>query len=143
MDRVLIVDDDEDTLLIVTEIARVAGYEPVAASNFPQARDALRLGVGAVLLDIVMPEQLCVRLSAYMAEDHRDTPLILMSAGTADFVRTTANQLQAIGVKVAGTLLKPFWVDGLLEVLSRATSDPVSGDGLETSALAAESPPKD
>lgn len=143
MDRVLIVDDDEDTLLIVTEIARVAGYEPVAASNFPQAREALMLGVSAVLLDIVMPDQLCVRLSAYMAEDHRNTPLILMSAGSTEFIRKTAKQLEAIGVRVTGTLVKPFWVDGLLEVLSRATSDPEPGDGYDASAWLPDSAPTD
>lgn len=140
MNRLLIVDDDEDTLLIVTEIARVAGYEPITASNFPQARDALSLGVRAVLLDIVMPEQLCLRLSAYLAEAHPETPLILMSAGTQDFVRSTEHQLQTIGVKVAGVLLKPFWVDGLLAVLSHATSLQSPEPSYDAAALLSDAP---
>jgi DNA-binding NtrC family response regulator len=123
MNRLLIVDDDEDTLLIVTEIARLAGFEPIAASTFPEARDALKKGVGAVLLDIVMPDQLCVRLSAYMAEECSSTPVILMSAGTASFIQKTRTQLEVLGLKVADALIKPFWVDGLLEALSRALSD--------------------
>jgi DNA-binding NtrC family response regulator len=101
------------------------------------------LGVSAVLLDIVMPDQLCVRLSAYMAEDHRNTPLILMSAGSTEFIRKTAKQLEAIGVRVTGTLVKPFWVDGLLEVLSRATSDPEHSDGDDASAWLPDSAPTD
>ncbi|MCU0754282.1 MAG: response regulator [Xanthomonadales bacterium] len=135
MNRLLIVDDDEDTLLIVQEIARLAGFEPLSASCFTEARDALRQGVSAVLLDIVMPDQLCIRLGAYMAEECPGVPVILMSAGNRDFIDKTRAQLEMIGLTVAGALSKPFWVDGLLESLSRALSKPPDASATEPEAL--------
>jgi len=135
MNRLLIVDDDEDTLLIVTEIARLAGFEPVAASSFTEARDALKHGVNAVLLDIVMPDQLCIRLSAYMSEECPGTPVILMSAGTEAFIDKNRRQLEAVGLTVTGALIKPFWVDGLLETLSHTLSVPRESGAPEPEAL--------
>lgn len=135
MNRLLLVDDDEDTLLMVQEIARLAGFEPITASTFPEARDALQRGVRAVLLDIVMPEQLCIRVGAYMAAEHRPIPVILMSAGTADFIEKSRRQLEGIGLTVTGTLTKPFWVDGLLEALSCTLSKPPNAGDTEPEAL--------
>lgn len=122
--RLLIVDDDEDTLLIVREIARLAGFAPLSASSFTDARDALAQDVSAVLLDIVMPDQLCIRLGAYMSEEYREIPVILMSAGDIDFIKKSRHRLEAIGLTVTGELSKPFWIDGLLEALSCALGKP-------------------
>lgn len=140
MNRLLIVDDDEDTRLIVIEIARLAGFEPIAVSSFTDARAALQEGVSAVLLDIVMPDQLCIRLGAFMSEEYTRTPVILMSAGSEDLIDRSRGQLQAIGLRVTGALVKPFWVDGLLEALSGALSAAPDSGTPEPEALLPESP---
>lgn len=140
MNRLLIVDDDEDTRLIVREIARLAGFEPIAVSTFPDARAALQDGVSAVLLDIVMPDQLCIRLGAFMSEEYTRTPVILMSAGSESLIDKSRRQLQAIGLTVTGALLKPFWVDGLLEALSGALSVMPAPGASEPEALLTETP---
>lgn len=135
MDRLLIVDDDEDTRLLVTEIARLAGFEPIAVSSFLEARAELQEGVSAVLLDIVMPDQLCIRLGAYMSEEFSTVPVILMSAGTEDFIDKSRRQLEVVGLRVTSTLIKPFWVDRLLEALSGALSTTDSRTTTELDAL--------
>lgn len=118
--HIVIVDDDEDTRLLVGEIARIAGFVPIAAANFPEARDALRSDTAAVLLDIVMPEQLCVRVAAYMAEQAVTTPVVLMSGASETDIDSMRQKLAALGLHVAATLRKPFWVDELLAAMAAA-----------------------
>ena len=117
---ILIVDDDEDARLLVGEIARLAGYESNAVGNFPEARRALADGVATVLLDIVMPDQLCVRIAAYMTEEASAVPVIVMSGATSESVDSMRRKLAALGLNVVATLRKPFWVDELLEAMAAA-----------------------
>lgn len=117
---ILIVDDDEDARLLVGEIARMAGYDSRSVGNFPDAREALTAGAAAVLLDIVMPDQLCVRIAAYMAEEASCVPVILMSGAAPENVESMRRKLAAIGLNVVATLRKPFWVDELLEAMAAA-----------------------
>ena len=125
---VLIVDDDEDARLLVGEIASLAGYEPRAVGDFPDARHSLRAGVVTVLLDIVMPDQLCVRIAAYMVEEASSVPVILMSGAEPDSVDSMRRKLAALGLNVVATLRKPFWVDELLEAM--AVAIPHSADSI-------------
>jgi DNA-binding NtrC family response regulator len=117
---ILIVDDDEDARLLVGEIARLAGYESRAVGNFPEARKALAEGAATVLLDIVMPDQLCVRIAAFMAEEANAVPVILMSGAAPESVESMRRKLAALGLNVVATLRKPFWVDELLEAMAAA-----------------------
>lgn len=118
--EIVIIDDDEDTRLLVGEIARLSGFQPIAAGSFPEARAALGPQTAAVLLDIVMPDQLCVRIGAYMIEETRDIPVVLMSAAPDASIEDMRRKLAALGLKVAATLRKPFWIDELLAAMSSA-----------------------
>lgn len=119
-DFVLVVDDDDDARILIAEIARLAGFESVSVGNFPQAQQALSQRPAAVLLDLVMPDQLCVRVAAYMADQAEQVPSILMSAAEPDEILSMQRKLHALGLRVAATLRKPFWVDGLLEAMALA-----------------------
>ncbi len=132
--QIVIIDDDEDTRLLVGEIARLAGFEPVTAGTFPEARAALNAETAAVLLDIVMPDQLCVRVAAFMSEEASRIPVVLMSGAPDASMDIMRAKLVALGVNVAAMLRKPFWVDELLAAMAAAiphTSDAVAlrGDG--------------
>jgi DNA-binding NtrC family response regulator len=118
--KIVIIDDDEDTRLLVGEIARLSGYESIAAGSFPEARAALGADTAAVLLDIVMPDQLCVRVAAFMAEEADRIPVVLMSGASDASVEDMRRKLAALGLNVAATLRKPFWVDELLAAMSSA-----------------------
>jgi len=141
---ILIVDDDEDARLLIGEIARLAGYEPLAVGEFPNAREALRFGVATVLLDIVMPEQLCVRIAAYMVEEASNVPVVLMSGAEPESVDNMRRKLAALGLNVVATLRKPFWVDELLEAMATAIPHATSSIALmgdEYDSEAALQPP--
>ncbi|MGH9399644.1 MAG: response regulator, partial [Thermoanaerobaculia bacterium] len=56
-EKVLIVDDDEDILLIVHTILASAGYSPVTGRNGREAVEmAVEMKPDLILLDVMMPE---------------------------------------------------------------------------------------
>jgi len=56
-EKILIVDDDEDILLIVQTILASAGYSAITAHNGREGVDmALELRPDLILLDVMMPE---------------------------------------------------------------------------------------
>jgi CheY-like chemotaxis protein len=130
---VLIVDDDEDARLLITEIARIAGYASATAQNFVEAKALLDKRPSAVLLDMIMPDQLCIRIAAYMADEMPKTPIVLMSASDEATRKRMAHNMSALGLRVAATLHKPFWVDGLLEAMAEALPNESASIGIEDS----------
>lgn len=129
-DFVLIVDDDEDARLLITEIARIAGYASATAQNFVESKALLDRRPSAVLLDMIMPDQLCIRIAAYMSEVMPKTPIILMSASDDITRERMAQNMKALGLRVAATIHKPFWVDGLLEALADALPNEAATVGI-------------
>src|SRR5512132_4602966 len=81
-ERILIVDDDEDILLIVQTILANAGYSVTVARNGREGVDlALELQPDLILLDVMMPElsgwEVCTTLKN--APETRQTPIVMMT----------------------------------------------------------------
>ncbi len=132
---ILIIDDDPDARLLVSEIAHLAGFDAASAGSFLEAQHVLRMGVAAVLLDLVMPDQLCIRIAAYMADESTGTPVILMSGAPSDEVARMRHKLAALGLSVVATLAKPFWIDALLEAMAQAIPHASGAIGLQDEVI--------
>ena len=81
-ERILIVDDDEDILLIVQTILANAGYSVLVARNGREGVDlALETRPDLILLDVMMPElsgwEVCTTLKN--APETRQTPIAMMT----------------------------------------------------------------
>ncbi len=81
-ERILIVDDDEDILLIVQTILANAGYSVLLARNGREGVDlALETRPDLILLDVMMPElsgwEVCTTLKN--APETRQTPIAMMT----------------------------------------------------------------
>ena len=81
-ERILIVDDDEDILLIVQTILANAGYSVLVARNGRKGVDlALETRPDLILLDVMMPElsgwEVCTTLKN--APETRQTPIAMMT----------------------------------------------------------------
>ena len=81
-ERILIVDDDEDVLLIVQTILDNAGYATLTARNGREGVEkALETRPQAVLLDVMMPElsgwEVCTTLKS--APETRQIPIALLT----------------------------------------------------------------
>jgi CheY-like chemotaxis protein len=119
---VLVVDDEPDLLLIVTDRLEAAGYRVVTARDGVEALERIRaIRPRCVVLDLKMP-----RLGGFEA-----LPAIRQEAGDAHVIVLTGspNRPLAAACRARGAdgfLLKPFDPTELLRLVARAF-DPKGG----------------
>ncbi|HEU0034101.1 MAG TPA: ATP-binding protein [Kofleriaceae bacterium] len=108
---IMVVDDDDDVRLGLSELLAKRGYEVTTAANGRDALDQMRAGVRPhlILLDYSMPvmtgEELCEQLARDPAL--APIPIVIVSADTAAAIKLA----RARGLEV---LTKPVRVDQLL-----------------------------
>lgn len=85
MTRVLIVDDDPVQLRMTAEVANRAGFVPVTATGGRQALDMLRAdpGIGAMVLDLVMPDVDGMAVLETMSRENLSTPVVVQTANSS------------------------------------------------------------
>lgn len=85
MTRVLIVDDDPVQLRLTAEVANRAGFSTLLASSGAEALDRLRgeQQIGAVVLDMVMPDLDGMAVLETMAREMIATPVIVQTASSS------------------------------------------------------------
>ena len=82
MTRVLIVDDDPVQLRLTAEVANRAGFKPMIATGGMQALCHAARGphIGAMILDLVMPDLDGMGVMEAMAREGLVTPVIVQTA---------------------------------------------------------------
>ena len=85
MTRVLIVDDDPVQLRLTAEVANRAGFRPLTATGGEQALTILRddRNIGAMILDLVMPDLDGMGVMEVMAREGLHTPVIIQTANAS------------------------------------------------------------
>jgi DNA-binding NtrC family response regulator len=85
MTRVLVVDDDPVQLRLTAEIANRAGFKPVLAMGGEQALAILRedRNIGAMILDLVMPDLDGMGVMDAMRREGLTTPVIIQTANAS------------------------------------------------------------
>ncbi|GAB4418270.1 MAG: hypothetical protein Kow00106_14270 [Anaerolineae bacterium] len=81
--RVLVVDDEKDTLRLLRTVLQIGGFEPITTLNSLEALDlAEREKPDVVLLDIMMPELDGFMLCKMMRQNPltQDLPIIFVTA---------------------------------------------------------------
>jgi DNA-binding response OmpR family regulator len=112
-ERVLIVEDDEITALVLSEYLTAHGYRTtVAATGYDGVTRFIAEAPDLALVDVLLPKKdgfdVCY---AMKSSDHgRTTPVVLMSAVYRDPQATE----YARGVLADGFLQKPFDLDDLV-----------------------------
>jgi DNA-binding NtrC family response regulator len=95
MTRVLIVDDDLVQLRLTSEVANRAGFSAVTATSGRQALELLHAdpGIGAMVLDLVMPDLDGMAVLEAMRRDGLSTPVIIQTGHSSlDTVVTAMRQ---------------------------------------------------
>lgn len=104
--KVLIIDDEEDYRVIITEVLRGGGYETRAAKDGAEGLEMLKAApADVVLVDWMMPKMDGERFSrALRAEPaFKDIPVIMLT------VKQTADEeLEALHFGVDDFVVKPF-----------------------------------
>ncbi|HEY4201732.1 MAG TPA: sigma-54 dependent transcriptional regulator [Devosiaceae bacterium] len=85
MTRVLIVDDDPVHLHLTAEVAKRAGFTPVTATGGVEGLRILRQepGIGAMVLDLVMPDLDGMAVMETMAREGLKTPVIVQTSNSS------------------------------------------------------------
>ncbi len=98
MTRVLIVDDDPVQLRLTAEVANRAGFKPLTATGGEQALTILRedRNIGAMILDLVMPDLDGMGVMEVMAREGLNTPVIIQTANASLETVVTAMRQGAV-----------------------------------------------
>lgn len=105
----LIVDDEPDFCTVLKELAADAGF----SSRIVHDGEAFKSAYAAqkptiIVLDLSVPRRDGIELLRYLAADHCDVP-ILMISGYGERVLESARRLGDMrGLKVSGIICKPF-----------------------------------
>ena len=113
--RILIVDDDvhcaESILDVLTEI----GYVCEMVHNGQDALDKLKVSSYDLLLtDIKMPVLNGVQLTAYLRQDNKDIPILVMTAFRYEPLKQQASRLD-----IQGVIYKPMDMDELIGMIEK------------------------
>jgi two-component system cell cycle response regulator DivK len=125
--RVLIVDDDRDILTVVTEALGDEGYEvhTLSDNHAPPVLDAVRqLEPDCVLLDSQSHDGYGAswELASQLARLPRPVPVVMFTAHQRDTNEACANtSARSRAARFAGILAKPFELDYLIDVVTRAS----------------------
>jgi diguanylate cyclase (GGDEF)-like protein/PAS domain S-box-containing protein len=114
--RVLVVDDEQGLVNLLCDFLSSEGYEPVGFSAPAKSLEALKEQEFDILLtDLMMPEMNGIQLLVASREINPDLVGIIMTGEGS--IQTS---VEAMKVGAFDYLLKPFRMDSLLPVISRA-----------------------
>lgn len=116
---VLVVEDDEATLLLYEKFLQGSGFQLLPARTARQARDLLRdLRPQAIILDILLPGEDAWPLLAELKgqEESQDIPIMV--------VTTVEDQRKGLALGADAYYLKPIERTRLLDTLQQLTSRP-------------------
>jgi DNA-binding response OmpR family regulator len=120
--RILVVDDEPDTVYLLKRIVRTAGFDVFSARSGGEAiRKCKEMGPDLVLLDIMMPEMDGWETLRFIRE-MTDIPVIMVSA-----IGMKEEIVHALQIGVDDYLTKPFFnaeVVARIKAVLRRTSHP-------------------
>jgi CheY-like chemotaxis protein len=117
---VLIIDDDPETLMLVTTMVEYLNYQPMTASTWAGTQMVLIEEPSIIILDLVMPDMASQHLLDKLSAEKNKTPVILMSGALASHLEIRTKSETARGVNIVAQLPKPFWIEKLHEALEKA-----------------------
>jgi FixJ family two-component response regulator len=114
--KISIIDDDDLFREAIKCFIRSLGYdvETFASAEEYLASDHFR-DTSCIITDVQMPGMTGIDLQKQLSDDRCCTPIIFISASSAEKLRVRAMEAGAVGF-----LSKPFNVESLSECLSRA-----------------------
>ena len=113
--HVLIVDDEDYILVLMEEVLRILGYQPLTAANAKQALQILAMQpVDLVITDMEMPGISGIHLLQQVKQAHPSVPVVLITGYGLERAARIAEECGADGF-----LGKPFHIEDLRFCISR------------------------
>ncbi|HET9449931.1 MAG TPA: response regulator [Aggregicoccus sp.] len=115
--RILVVDDNQELLSLLTQLFEDAGYEVLAASRGKQALEVVRLEPpGVAVLDILLPDMMGYHLADALRKEQPQLPLLFIT-GVFKGGKHALEARQKYAA--AGYFEKPFEAQKLLEAVAK------------------------
>jgi DNA-binding response OmpR family regulator len=109
INRLLIVDDQQDITRLIETFARTVGYEALSINDTDLFERALeQIEPTVVFLDIAMPQRDGMELIGRLAAGHYLGKVVVMSGSDERYIQMSSAIAKTRGLSVAGTLIKPF-----------------------------------
>ena len=115
--RILLVDDEEILIAVVTEMLKVLGYEVISANRGPDALYIFKSrpeSFNLVITDFTMPEITGMELAAELLQIRSDIPIILSTGFASAEMRE-----KALAIGIRDVMTKPFVLQELAEAVGR------------------------
>jgi CheY-like chemotaxis protein len=117
--KVMVVDDDDLFLEMLTDALRINGFTPLGVSSGRQALDELNKGdVDAVITDIRMPGMSGLELLDTLKQTRPELPVVLITAFLADSPMDPTKRAS----RADAILEKPFQVERIVAVLNELSA---------------------
>src|SRR5208283_3043096 len=127
MDKILVVDDDQESRDLLCEVLEANGYAPHAVANGLAAREFLSHDVEyrIVIADLQMPEESGLELLRKLRQEKSKYEIILMSSFMSGAEKKAAKALGAHAL-----LDKPFQLTELLQTVAELAAPSSTGMSL-------------
>lgn len=120
--RILVVDDEPVTLLLLEKLLATEGYDVVTADDGEAAhRLALNRSFDLFLIDLIMPRKDGIETILSLRASRQNAPIIAMSAGWLGGTRSCLPLAEKLGA--CRTLAKPFERQTLLDTVRSALGE--------------------
>ena len=136
--RALIVDDNGFARSVGRRILQTAGLENILdAASGQQAIDCIQQSptpIDVVFCDLMMPDMDGVQFLRHAASLPAKPAFVFVSGADALLLGTAENTARARGLRVLGSIQKPFTLDAARRILALLTEETVGGAGAQRSA---------
>lgn len=128
MARILVVDDEDALLRLVTHNLEREGYETIAAKDGLKAMEILRqVRPDLIILDLMLPGMSGLEICRRLRQEHYDVPILMLTARDEEIDKVLGLELGADDY-----VTKPFGVRELMarvKAILRRRQRPEAGEG--------------
>lgn len=121
----LIIDDDANECLLLSELAKLEGFNVVIASTAAEILTRLDEPVDVVVLDLIMPQMDGVEVLREMKSRDCSAKVILVSGYDDQLLETVGLLAKGYKLHVVGILNKPFAFDAFSALLRSSIGENV------------------
>jgi EAL domain-containing protein (putative c-di-GMP-specific phosphodiesterase class I)/ActR/RegA family two-component response regulator len=126
VERILVIDDDQDSGQFVIDAAEAKGIECVATTTASDFLDHLSADTTLIFLDLVMPEVDGIELLRMLGQARCSAGIVLMSGVDKRVMETAKEWAQTLDLSIIGHLQKPFRLNALETIFETSRALQVS-----------------
>jgi CheY-like chemotaxis protein len=120
MPTVLIADDDAEMAYLAQYLLEQCGYRSDTAIDLQAFEKAYADKPSVLMLDLTMPNGASEKILEMLASHHAKHPIIFMTGMLAEEIERRRMQAESQGLKIAGVLHKPFWIEDIASAMTNA-----------------------